>query len=327
MTPKKKVVLVGAGALTALAMVPVLWNHSASADEPTPPPPSPTASVQAEPSPVVETTAATSEEEDFSTWTMIDCQHRSRYDATKDGAALAEHLRSLGYEAEYEEKEGTEYFTLNASGVDVEIAIDEFSWEREPWPQARVEKCNALVEEFAAALRERDFEVEIRTNRYGVKYADPKGDPIEVRRVAFELWYGPQLDEPREGGEPEYLPPPDPEAEKAENEALAEYLRSLGHEVKVIQLGDHYSIDADLKNVDISLAIEDFEWEKNGWTPELVEEHNRYEEAVAAHLRERGFACEVKSNQHGLKLADYDMNDEAVMEAVDEFSEAYLRDN
>lgn len=64
-----------------------------------------------------------------------------------------------------------------------------------------------------------------------------------------------------------------------------------------------------------------------GWTPEAVEEHNRSEEALAAHLRERGFACEVKSNQHGLEYTDFDAHDEAVNKAVDEFWEEYLRDN
>lgn len=316
-------------AVAAVAVVtPMVWHHLARAEDI--PSTVPTPEVSAPVSPVAEVEApevtATPMVEDDTRWDLTSCRHRSLHDTREEAEALAAHLNSLGHEARVTDEEGHFAFRLSDGGVAARIAIDEYLWEKEPWPASRVEQCNALEGELAAYLRARGIEVEVLSSRYGVTYLDPKGAVPQVRGAEMDFLVEKGEVTRVEHEEPEHLPPLDPETEKAEVQALVDHLTSLGFEAGMIKVGDGHSVDADLDDVDLWIAMEEFEWEKNPMSPQEIEENNRGEEALAAHLRARGIECEVKTSRYGVKYTDYG-RDEATEQVVAEFWEEYTRNN
>ncbi|MDO5068234.1 MAG: hypothetical protein Q4D96_13220 [Propionibacteriaceae bacterium] len=243
------------------------------------------------------------------------------YTDKADAEALVAALKAKDVEAAVVEL-GEGLYSVDPVGDDMLsvaalVVITEHEWEQAPWSSAKLEQHNAWVDQATAYFKERGFEVEIVTTSHGVKYPDVKGDPDEVLDVKLDFVEAvtPDQEEPLEA--------PDQEADKAEMYKLVEHLRSLGFEASVEE-DEHgsFGLVVDWDDVDLWIAVEEYDWENNPMTPEEIAENNKGEEALAAYLKERGFEVEVKTSKYGVKYTDYG-KDEAAWKAADEFWDQY----
>lgn len=334
MSSRIRAVVAGVAAVAVVAMVPIVWVHSTGATATPGVTPSPVVDVSVTPSPVVEPspTPVVEEVPEPDYVAIADPMGMRRdYRNREEAEKLAAFLNERGVKAELREKEkGLETgFTFSTEGEGAEAALREYYWQRisqeESWSQARIDSHNAGVEEFAAFLRERGAEVEVHTTENGVKFhkeiSFSSGGDLEDVKWEFLAAKGRvKIDE---NGQHTIIPTAEEMAEeRTKLEALVEYLNSKGLEAKVGESDFGPWLDANLNDVDVLMAKEEFEWDELAMEPEQIENYNKHTEALAAYLVEHGVACEIKTNRYGLKYADYESSDEAE-QLAEEFWNSY----
>lgn len=333
MTRKIRLVVVGVAVAAVGVVSPLVWNGVAQAENAIPhatSAPTPVTSTTASPSPSVESTpSAVAEAVEVDVVAIASLPGEGpRYRNRAEAEELASCLRSHGVNAELREKTvGEPGFTFHVEGGDGDygIASQECHWELQgdaaQWSEARLAAHNEVVEEMAGFLAERDVQTEVRTTKQGVKFlirTGGNGDEYDAKIAFLESKGRAKRDD---HGQTIILPTKAQlDASRAKMQALVDHLNSLGLEARVGESEYGPWLDADLDDVDVLMAKEEFEWDEDPYDAEQIAYHNKDTEALAAHLRERGHRCEIKTNRYGLKYADHD-NTEEVEAAVEEFWE------
>ncbi|RRD03553.1 hypothetical protein EII34_13240 [Arachnia propionica] len=322
----------GLAVATVTVVIPMVWYHSAKA-EGTPSTTS-TPRISAPVSPTTEPTPAptssTAVQEEVDLVAIVDLgmsipHYRNRAEAEE----LVAYLRANGVNAELRDKTvGESSFTFHVDGADpgaehFDVLLEKYRWmtrwAAEPWSGPKLEAHNAAVAEYAAHLVGKGIPVEIKATEDGVEFPVETGSAsLEDLKQEFLISKG--RGKYDEDGLFWFIPTKaELDAERARTQELVDHLHSLGLEAGIEETEFGIRLVADLDDVDVLMAKEEFEWDETLDTnrPEAIEAYNRDTEALAAHLRKKGFEVEIKTNRYGLKYADHDRDETA--EAVEEF--------
>lgn len=106
----------------------------------------------------------------------------------------------------------------------------------------------------------------------------------------------------------------------AETDDLAAFLdeRGLAYTIETDELGSRW-VDYDYDDEAVSDAVDEFYAARYPMTEEEIAERNAEEDALAAYLDEQGVAYTADTDAYGVRLVEYDWEDEAVVTTVDEF--------
>ncbi|MDO5068233.1 MAG: hypothetical protein Q4D96_13215 [Propionibacteriaceae bacterium] len=327
---KSRIVVAGLAVAAVAVAAPMLWNSAAKAENGPAATPAPVSTPSAESTPQVEPTPeATHEEMDVVQIVQLHAgmpAYRDRAEAEELVACLQSH----GVKASLKEKtEGEPGFIFSSEGGGEPTAESSCFWERqwaaEPWSDSRLAAHNAVVEELAAFLAERDLQMEVHATKDGVKFlhrTGGEGDEYDAK-VAFLESKG--LAKRTGENQVSIIPTAEQqEKDRAKMQALVDHLNAQGLEAKLGKTEDGtYYLDADLDDVDVLMAKEEFEWDEASYDAKQIAYYNKKTEALAAHLRTKGFEVEIKTNRYGLKYADYGNSDEAEAAAQEFWDEEF----